>query len=30
MAENFADLEAAARPYDDLRTPGMARATPEP
>ena len=24
MAENFADLEAAARPYDDLRTPGDA------
>lgn len=30
MAENFADLEAAARPYDDLRHPGMARATPAP
>jgi ABC-type sugar transport system substrate-binding protein len=29
MAENFADLQAAARPYDDLRHPGMARATPE-
>jgi ABC-type sugar transport system substrate-binding protein len=29
MDENFADLEAAARPYDDLRTPGMPRATPE-
>jgi ABC-type sugar transport system substrate-binding protein len=28
MAENFADLQAAARPYDDLRTPGMPRATP--
>ena len=26
--ENFADLQAAARPYDDLRTPGMQRATP--
>ncbi len=24
MAENFADLEAVARPYDDLRTPGNA------
>ncbi|MGH2617317.1 MAG: sugar ABC transporter substrate-binding protein [Thermomicrobiales bacterium] len=30
MAENFADLQAAARPYDDLRTPGMPRATPAP
>jgi ABC-type sugar transport system substrate-binding protein len=30
MAENFADLAAVARPYDDLRTPGMPRATPEP
>ena len=29
MGENFADLQAAARPYDDLRTPGMPRATPE-
>ena len=29
MAENFADLDAAGRPYDDLRTPGMPRATPE-
>ena len=29
MDENFADLQAAARPYDDLRTPGMPRATPE-
>ena len=29
MAENYADLEAVARPYDDLRTPGMPRATPE-
>ena len=29
IAENYADLEAAARPYDDLRTPGMPRATPE-
>jgi ABC-type sugar transport system substrate-binding protein len=29
MDANFADLEAAARPYDDLRTPGMPRATPE-
>ncbi|MEA2530678.1 MAG: ribose transport system substrate-binding protein [Thermomicrobiales bacterium] len=28
MAENFADLQAAARPYDDLRHPGMPRATP--
>ena len=28
MDENFADLEASARPYDDLRTPGMPRATP--
>jgi ABC-type sugar transport system substrate-binding protein len=30
MAENFADLQAAARPYDDLRHPGMQRATPAP
>jgi ABC-type sugar transport system substrate-binding protein len=30
IAENFADLQAAARPYDDLRTPGMPRATPAP
>jgi hypothetical protein len=30
MDENFADLQAAARPYDDLRHPGMARATPAP
>lgn len=30
MAENFADLEASGRPYDDLRTPGMPRATPAP
>ena len=30
MAENFADLQAAARPYDDLRHPGMPRATPAP
>ena len=29
MDANFADLQAAARPYDDLRTPGMPRATPE-
>ena len=29
MDQNFADLQAAARPYDDLRTPGMPRATPE-
>ncbi len=29
MDEHFADLQAAARPYDDLRHPGMARATPE-
>lgn len=29
MAENFADLQAAARPYDDLRaTPGETPATP--
>jgi ABC-type sugar transport system substrate-binding protein len=28
MDEHFADLEAAARPYDDLRHPGMPRATP--
>jgi ABC-type sugar transport system substrate-binding protein len=28
MDEHFADLEAAGRPYDDLRTPGMPRATP--
>ncbi len=28
MAENFADLQEAARPYDDLRTPGMQQATP--
>ena len=28
MAEHFADLQAAARPYDDLRHPGMPRATP--
>ena len=28
MAEHFSDLQAAARPYDDLRHPGMARATP--
>jgi ABC-type sugar transport system substrate-binding protein len=28
MAENFADLQTAARPYDDLRHPGMPRATP--
>lgn len=27
---NYADLQAAARPYDDLRTPGMPRATPAP
>jgi ABC-type sugar transport system substrate-binding protein len=26
--ENFADLQAAARPYDDLRTVGLPRATP--
>jgi ABC-type sugar transport system substrate-binding protein len=30
LAENYADLEAVSRPYDDLRTPGMPRATPEP
>ena len=29
IAENFSDLQAAARPYDDLKTPGMPRATPE-
>jgi len=29
IAANYADLEDAARPYDDLRTPGMPRATPE-
>jgi simple sugar transport system substrate-binding protein len=29
MDENFADLQEASRPYDDLRTPGMPRATPE-
>jgi ABC-type sugar transport system substrate-binding protein len=29
MKDHFADLQAAARPYDDLRHPGMARATPE-
>lgn len=28
MADNFADLATAARPYDDLRHPGMPRATP--
>jgi simple sugar transport system substrate-binding protein len=28
MAQHFADLHAAARPYDDLRHPGMAAATP--
>jgi len=28
--ENFADLQAAARPYDDLRTLGESRATPVP
>lgn len=30
IAENYADLAAAARPYDDLRTPGLPRATPAP
>lgn len=30
MAEHFADLQAVARPYDDLRHPGMPRATPAP
>ncbi len=30
IAENYPDLQAAARPYDDLRTPGMPRATPAP
>ncbi len=29
IAENYADLGAAGRPYNDLRTPGMPRATPE-
>lgn len=28
MAENFADLQAAARPYDDLKNSGGAAATP--
>lgn len=28
MAENFADLQAAARPYDDLRLPPGSSATP--
>jgi ABC-type sugar transport system substrate-binding protein len=28
MAQHFPDLQAATRPYDDLRTPGMPRATP--
>lgn len=28
--EHFADLQAAARPYDDLRTLGEQEATPEP
>jgi ABC-type sugar transport system substrate-binding protein len=30
IADNYADLEAVARPYDDLRHPGMTRATPAP
>lgn len=30
MADHYADLVASGRPYDDLRTPGMARATPLP
>jgi ABC-type sugar transport system substrate-binding protein len=30
MDENFADLAAVARPYDDLRHPGMQQATPAP
>lgn len=30
MAQHYADLEASGRPYDDLRTPGMPRATPLP
>jgi ABC-type sugar transport system substrate-binding protein len=30
LAEHYADLEAVARPYDDLRHPGMPRATPAP
>lgn len=30
MDANYADLEASGRPYDDLRTPGMPRATPAP
>ena len=28
MAKNFADLQKAARPYDDLRHPGMPAASP--
>jgi len=28
MDENFADLETSGRPYADLATPGMPRATP--
>ncbi|MGI8476657.1 MAG: sugar ABC transporter substrate-binding protein [Thermomicrobiales bacterium] len=28
MAKNFADLQKATRPYDDLKHPGMAKATP--
>lgn len=30
MDQHYADLEASGRPYDDLRTPGMPRATPLP
>jgi ribose transport system substrate-binding protein len=30
LADHFADLDAAGRPYDDLRHPGMPRATPAP
>ena len=30
IAEHFADLQATARPYDDLRTLGVPRATPMP
>jgi ABC-type sugar transport system substrate-binding protein len=30
MDQHYSDLEASGRPYDDLRTPGMPRATPLP
>mgnify|MGYP001438225649 FL=1 len=30
MQKHFADLQAAARPYDDLRTPGMPRSDATP